>query len=163
MAAPILGIDPGLDGAAVLLVAGAPTFFDTPTVTIGRGRSTKRAYAEQQMAQIVRQATSMNPGLKVVIESVHSMPGQGVRSVFTFGEGFGLWRGILAACEVPFELVSPQRWKAGLLDGTGKDKDASRLRAMQLYPAATEWLKRKKDNGRADALLIAEWGRRSLA
>jgi hypothetical protein len=81
--------------------------------------------------------------------------------MFGFGKGYGMWIGIVAALEIPYTLVTPQAWKKELMQGI-KDKDAGRLRAMQLFPAYNEWLVRKRDIGRADALLIAEYGRRQL-
>ena len=163
MSIPILGIDPGLDGAAVLLAGDdLPRFFDTPTLNVGKGKVVRRVYAEQEMARTIRGVVAEFRGLTAVLEQVHSMPGQGVRSVFTFGTGYGLWLGILSALEVPFQIVTPQRWKGMLMDGQGKEKDASRLRAMQLFPSVSASLARKKDVDRADALLIAEYGRRVL-
>jgi len=82
------------------------------------------------------------------------MPGQGVRSMFTIGVGHGLFLGILAAVGLPYTRVRPAIWKRTL--GLGKDKEASRLRAQQLYPGAD--LRRKKDHGRAEALLLAWYG-----
>ena len=95
----------------------------------------------------------------VAIERVHSMPKQGVASSFKFGMGFGIWLGILAALRLPHELVTPQAWKKLMLAGMPKEKDASRQRAMQLFPDVD--LSLKRHHGRADALLIAEWLRRT--
>jgi crossover junction endodeoxyribonuclease RuvC len=81
--------------------------------------------------------------------------------MFTMGRGLGTWEGVLAGLGIPYELVTPQRWKKALMDGMGKDKDASRLQAIRLFPAIAGQLARKKDDGRADALLIAEYGRRT--
>ena len=92
----------------------------------------------------------------VAIEESQSMPGQGVRSMFTIGLGFGVWLGILAALELPFTRVRPALWKTAI-GLRGKDKEASRLRAQQLFPTAD--LRRKKDHGRAEALLLALYGR----
>lgn len=159
----VLGIDPGLDGAAVLLAGDEPPhFFDTPTLNVGRGKAVRRVYAETEMARTIRDIAAETPGLFAFLEQVHSMPGQGVRSMFTMGTGYGLWLGILSALQIPFAVVTPQRWKGALMDGQGKEKDASRARAMQLFPTASASLARKKDVDRADALLIAEYGRRIL-
>jgi len=86
------------------------------------------------------------------------MPGQGVSSVFSFGKSAGIIEGILAAEKIPMVLVTPQKWKkrAGII---GKEKDAARTLALQLYPQIASHLDRKKDVGRADALLIAHFGR----
>lgn len=152
----IVGIDPGLDGAvAVIWPNGNVNVLDTPTLNVGRGGKVRREYHAAGMAELVTRAATF-----VVIEAVHSMPGQGVRSMFSMGYGLGLWVGIVAASHIPYQTVTPQRWKGALMDGMGKEKDASRLRASQLYPGVAERLARKRDVGRADALLIAEWGRR---
>jgi crossover junction endodeoxyribonuclease RuvC len=82
------------------------------------------------------------------------MPGQGTRSMFTTGYGMGIWVGILATLEFPYTTVRPQVWKRALR--LSKDKEASRLRAIQLFPGAD--LRRKKDHGRAEALLLAYYG-----
>jgi hypothetical protein len=83
------------------------------------------------------------------------MPGQETRSTFTVGLGFGIWLGVLAALALPYTRVRPAIWKRAL--GLGKDKEQARLRAMQLFPQAD--LRRKRDHGRAEALLLAWWGR----
>lgn len=159
---PIIGIDPGLDGCAVLIDGDHIAFYDTPTLNVGKGKQVRRQHSEQEMADLLRRIGADHPNAIAVLERVHSMPGQGVRSMFTMGQGFGLWLGMLAALEIPCELVTPQRWKAALMDGQGREKDAARLRAMQLFPSVADQLTRKKDSGRADALLMAEWGRRVL-
>jgi hypothetical protein len=82
----------------------------------------------------------------------------GVTSAFNFGMGFGMWIGICAALELPYQLVHPATWKARLMADMGKEKDASRVRAMQLYPYTAKDLARKKDHARGDALLLAHFG-----
>ena len=82
--------------------------------------------------------------------------------MFNFGKGFGLWLGILAGLGIPHTLVTPQAWKKEMMQGMG-DKDAARIRAQELFPHCVDSLSRKKDIGRADALLIAEYGRRQMA
>jgi crossover junction endodeoxyribonuclease RuvC len=84
------------------------------------------------------------------------MPGQGTRSMFTTGYGYGLWIGLLTTLRFPYTPIRPGIWKRSL--ALGKDKEASRLRAMQLYPGAA--LRRKRDHGRAEALLLASYGLR---
>lgn len=157
----VIGIDPGLDGALVALVRGSDatiTVLDTPTLTVQGPKGNKREYNLASMSEMVRSLAV--PGTRAFVEKVHSMPGQGVRSMFSMGVGLGAWLGILAGLQIPYELVTPQRWKKALLPDMGKDKDASRLRAIQLFPAHANLFARKKDDGRADAMLIAEYGRR---
>lgn len=120
------------------------------------GPKMKRRYQVPAMAELLRGNVSF-----VIIENVHSMPGQGVASSFSFGYGLGLWVGIVVALEIPYEMVTPQRWKGVMMNGQGKEKDAARYRAQQLFPTIADQLARKKDDGRAEALLIAEYGRRS--
>lgn len=163
----IIGIDPGLDGAVAVLgysddrpgFDGAPILFDTPTLTVRGAKGNKREYNLHEMAKFLRQFTAVPS--RVFIEKVHSMPGQGVRSMFSMGYGAGAWAGILAALDFSYSYITPQRWKGVLLDGMGHDKDAGRLRAIQLFPAQSDLFARKKDDGRADAILIAEYGRRT--
>jgi len=145
-----IGIDPGLSGAVAVISSDMSEVFDTPVVKITGGKKIKREFNARAMAAILEfyAGTAM-----VGIESVHSMPGQGVASCFSFGKGFGIWLGILATLKLPFHLITPQRWKKTMLDGMGKEKDNSRLRAIQLFPhqpLALKW-----HHGRADALLIA--------
>ena len=105
----------------------------------------------------------------VTIEKVQAMPGSdgkggrqsmGATSAFNFGLGFGMWLGILAALEIPHQQVHPATWKAAVMRDSTKDKDASRVKAMQMYPKTAKDLTRKKDHGRADALLMAVWAMR---
>jgi crossover junction endodeoxyribonuclease RuvC len=88
------------------------------------------------------------------------MPKQGVASSFCFGQGLGMWQGIIAALGLPLEMPSPQRWKKEMLADQGKDKDASRFKAIALFPALAAQMSRVKDDGRAEAILMAEYGRR---
>ena len=87
----------------------------------------------------------------------------GATSAFNFGLGFGMWLGILAALEIPHQQVHPATWKAVMMRDSTKDKDASRVKAMQLFPQSAKDLTRKKDHGRADALLMAAWAMRVSA
>lgn len=135
-------------------------FFDTPTLK-GRG-SGKREYDLAAMAAFLRYQKELTMGyLKVGLESVHAMPMQGVTSMFSMGRGLGIWQGLLAAFEIPYTMITPQRWKKTLMDGMPKGKESSIVRAKQLFPGAELTL--KKHHNRADALLIAEYLRRSCA
>jgi len=152
----IIGIDPGQTGAvAIIHDDGDITLHDTPTELVKKGKGSKTEYLPAEMAGILNSCRYGH----CFIEKVGAMPGQGVTSMFNFGKGFGLWLGILAAYQIPYTLVTPQAWKKVLMAGAG-DKDAARGRAQQLYPQVSSQLSRKKDIGRADALLIAEYGRR---
>jgi len=153
-----IGIDPGLNGAVgVIDKQGTPYVFDTPTMVVS-GVKDKRVYHTTAMALLLKPFSTEN--VLVVLESVHSMPKQGVASSFSFGQGLGMWQGIIAALGLPLEMPSPQRWKKEMLADQGKDKDASRFKAIHLFPSLASQLSRKKDDGRAEALLLAEYGRR---
>ena len=155
----IIGIDPGLTGAvAAILPDKAIDFHDCPTLKLGN----KTVVNPAGMAALLIQYQKLDSALLVGIEKIHSMPGQGVASTFTFGEGYGCWLGILAALGISHELVTPQAWKKGMMDGQAKDKDGSRVVALRLFPEVAEKLRLKKHHGRADALLLAEYLRRNL-
>jgi crossover junction endodeoxyribonuclease RuvC len=158
-----IGIDPGLNGAVAIIgdgyQVGGGEVHDTPIMDVGGDDKVRRKYNTGAMAALLKQFLG-RPDVLVVLESVHSMPKQGVASSFTFGEGLGMWKGIIAAYGLPLELPSPQRWKKEMLADQGKDKSASRYKAIQLFPVLSTQLGRVKDDGRAEALLMAEYGRR---
>lgn len=148
-----IGIDPGNTGAVAVLTMcdKLVEVFDMPTMLDG-GRSKKQKVNAAALNDMLGKYPEVNVAY---IEKVGAMPGQGVSSMFTFGMGFGVIQGVCAARGIPFFLVTPQAWKkrAGLI---GKDKDFARTQAQQIFAGAS--LVRKKDVGRADALLIAYYG-----
>jgi crossover junction endodeoxyribonuclease RuvC len=150
-----IGIDPGLDGAIAVIDGPAQHFMDTPTAQVG----TKREMDAHAATRLLK-SLCQGKDCFVAVEKVHAMPGQGVTSMFSFGRGYGTWLGILAALGIPHNTVAPQTWKKVMLADGGKEKDASRVKAMQLYPQIADQLSRKKDHGRADALLMAAWAQR---
>ena len=157
-----IGIDPGL-GGAVAIVPAEPAIdpiviHDTPVVNVGAEGKIRRKPNVSAMASILRPYIGANA--TVILESVHAMPRQGVSSSFTFGEGLGIWKGIIAAFELPLWLVSPQRWKKEMMADQGREKSAARYKAMQLFPEVASQLSRVKDDGRAEALLMAAYGKR---
>ena len=156
------GIDPGISGAiAVIGEAGTVEFFDTPTLQVKSGKSLKNVMDANAAALILQ---AIHPDY-VIIEKVWAMTKgmggatMGATSAFNFGMGFGIWLGIIAALQIPHEQVAPVTWKKRLMMDMGQEKDASRLRAMQLFPQASGSLNLKKHHGRADALLLAHYGR----
>ena len=169
----VIGIDPGKSGAIALVHDRAAIWVKScPIIKPKKGKS---QYDERAMAKIISDETDgefiMNPlttrrGIPapridlVVIESVHAMPGQGVSSMFNFGMGFGIWLGILASKSIPYELVTPQRWKKDMLaDIPGDDKKArSVIAAKRMFPDLEFPL--KKDHDKAEAVLLAAWGTR---
>ena len=153
----VVGIDPGLSGAVALVWPATPetvTTWDTPTVLVKVGTHQRRDYDAAAMVNVLVVA---NPGL-VILERPHAMPKSmgGSLASFSLGRGVGVWEGILAALRFRYELVSPQRWKQ-YFQLLGQPKDASRLKAARLFPSAELHL--KKHDGRAEALLLAEYGR----
>lgn len=159
----IIGIDPGIGGAISFIVCGSPSVFDTPTFLV-QGKKNKRHFDIPAMKKLI-EFLEGGEGTRAFIEAVSAMPGGGVRtmgatSAFSFGRGVGIWEGLLVGLGIPYTRVQPQRWKKVMMDGEPKDKGASILVAKRFFPGVE--LNRKKDHGRADALLIAEYGRRSL-
>ena len=153
----ILGIDPGLTGGWALLTDHG-AFVGADDLPIIRDNSTAWVDAPELVAQI-NACLSERVHIRAVIERVHSMPAQGISSAFTFGVGFGSVLACLQLLPASIEFVSPAAWKRGL--GLSKDKSASLDRARLLYPQAS--LKRQKDDGRAEALLIAHWAWKGTA
>ncbi|MBN7138983.1 hypothetical protein A7A76_07730 [Lysobacter enzymogenes] len=149
------GIDPGLSGAVWPLIDGEPgPFLDMPTRKVGD-------WGEVDAAALVawlRQVREAHPGahFTACVEKVGAMPTDGATSAFRFGEGTGRIVGVLESLAIPYSRAIPAVWKRhyGLL---GQGKDAGRELAIRLFPRAAGDLKRKKDNGRADALLLARW------
>ena len=151
----IIGIDPGQTGALAFVENGKVVqVIDMPTMarTHGKGNQVDPYSLSLELCKI---GTARIDG--VVMEQVAAMPGQGVTSVFNFGESVGIVKGVLGSLQLPVRMVTPQKWKktANLI---GKDKDAARSLAIQLHPEAAEFLSRKKDVGRADAICIARFG-----
>jgi crossover junction endodeoxyribonuclease RuvC len=149
----ILGIDPGLSGAiAALSERGHLVIHDMPTLSIERGGKTKRTINAAALAGTIRELAPA----RAVIERVGAMPGQGVTSMFAFGRSLGIVEGIIGALNIPVSYVAPRTWQGALK--VPKGKDGARLRASEMMPAYAALWHRKRDDGRADAALIALWG-----
>lgn len=151
-----IGIDPGLSGGvAILWPSGTVEVYDTPTAKSGKGSD----YLTASMVELLWGVRF--PELPVAaLEQGMAMPRQGSTSTFKTGRGCGLWEGILAGLGIPYELVAPQRWKRALGLPAGADKSASRLYAQRLFPQVADRFARVRDDGRAEAALLAEWRRR---
>jgi crossover junction endodeoxyribonuclease RuvC len=149
----ILAIDPGAKGALAFFrpEQGTLELIDTPTVEVKRGQKLKTEISPQMLAAIIR---ARNPSI-AILEIVGAMPGQGVSSMFQFGRGVGMLEGILSALDVPVTYISPQGWQKAVNARSGKD--GNRQRAAELFPAYAHMFARKKDDGRADAALMAWW------
>ncbi len=158
----VLGIDPGFTGAlAVLGYTADPLVYDAPVLEVASARGTRREPDLPRMSRLLQQFEQY-PRVHVFIERVHAMPESSARAAFAFGHGFGAWEGIAVALGYALTRVEPARWKGAMMDGMGKEKDAARLRAAMLFPSVAHLFARRCDDGRAEALLIAEYGRRSL-
>jgi crossover junction endodeoxyribonuclease RuvC len=150
-----LGIDPGASGAiAVLREDGVlVAVIDMPVVELKVGKAMKRRVSPELLAHEM----SLYAGSVVFLEQVSAMPGQGVSSMFAFGESYGIVKGVLAALGMSINLVTPNTWKKAM--GLNAGKDGSRAKAIQMWPSHVGDFKRVKDDGRAEACLIAEFGR----
>jgi hypothetical protein len=166
MAEVFIGIDPGLDGALAVIDGTAVLLHDTPVGEVGKQGGKRRVYLEALMADLLRPYAGRP--VRVMLERSQAMGArvqgrtQGVSSSFSIGEGYGLWRGILAGLGMTWETVPPATWKKALLGVQGSEKDASRVLAIRMFPATADQLKLKRHHGRAEALLLAEWGRRKV-
>jgi crossover junction endodeoxyribonuclease RuvC len=149
----VAGIDPGLSGAVCVFDAtkGMLTILDMPTVEVKSGKTVKRKLSEPMLAELLRPHQIEHAAL----EQVSAMPGQGVSSMFSFGQSYGAIRGVLAGLRVPITMVTPAKWMRDLKLTGGKD--GNRQRAAELFPAYAASFSRKKDDGRADAALLAYW------
>jgi crossover junction endodeoxyribonuclease RuvC len=150
----ILGIDPGASGGIAFfsMQRGLLSIFDMPTVEVKRGGKNKREVSAAMLNAIIG-ARDIDAAF---VEKVGAMPGQGVSSMFQFGRSVGMIEGVLSALEIPTNYVTPQSWQKAV--GARGGKDASRARAAELFPAYAANFTRKKDDGRADAALIAWYG-----
>lgn len=151
----ILGVDPGLKGGLALFdaVGGKLVVMDMPVVTITKAKKTKHEVSAAMLAAALREFAPLID--RAFIEKVGAMPGQGVTSMFSFGRSVGTVEGVLAALSIPTYYVTPQTWQAFVRI---KGKEESRGRAAQLFPAFADQFTRAKDDGRADAALIAWFG-----
>jgi len=155
----LIGIDPGCTGALVALDdAATAVVWWSPMPTMKAGKSTRVNGAALASALIGLRDDLTFGRSHVYLEQVHSMPRQGVASVFTFGHAAGVAEGVVAGLGIPYTLVTPQAWKkrAGLI---GEDKDAARSRAIQLWPHWRTLDAKAKGQAVADAALIAKFGR----
>ena len=151
----IIGIDPGLNGAiAVLQDLKVKEIFDVPVMP--EGKKNKRQLNSAQLVKLLKDIVSDDEEIAVVVENVSAMPGQGVTSMFNFGQTFGAIKGICAALGLPIFFVRPAKWKKHF-DLINSSKDASRTKAIEMYPLLSDQLSKKKDVNKSDAILIARF------
>jgi len=160
----IFGIDPGVSGAICALRYGKIIeVYEMPTMI--DGKKNKRQVNGAEVTNIFNKVINTNlkathinneDEVKVVVEHVTAMPGQGVTSMFNFGQSFGAIKGICAALKLPIYFVRPTKWKKHF-NLIKTNKDASRTKVIEIYPNISSELSRKKDSNKADAILIARY------
>ncbi len=128
--------------------------FDVPVMP--EGKKNKRQLNSAQLVKMLKDVISENEEIIVVVENVSAMPGQGVTSMFNFGQTFGAIKGICAALGLPIFFVRPAKWKKHF-DLINSSKDASRTKAIEMYPSISDQLSKKKDVNKSDAILIARF------
>ena len=153
----IIGIDPGISGSICFFEDGKIVdVVIMPTMIEGK-KNKRQVNGSQIYNEILKRIIDIDKkNIKVVIEQVSAMPGQGVTSMFNFGQSFGILKGMCSAMQLPMYFVRPAKWKKyfGLINS---EKDASRTRAIEMFPYFSSQLSKKKDSNKADAILIASF------
>ena len=153
----IIGIDPGMSGSICFFEDGKILdVIEMPTMTDGK-KNKKQVNGSQIYNEISRRIDKIEKkNIRAIIEQVSAMPGQGVTSMFNFGQSFGILKGICSAMQIPMYFARPAKWKKyfGLINS---EKDASRTRAIEMFPYFSSQLSKKKDSNKADAILIASF------
>ncbi len=153
----VIGIDPGISGSICFFNEGKIIdVVEMPTMTEGK-KNKKQVNGAQIFYEISERIKKLDKrDIKIVIEQVSAMPGQGVTSMFNFGQSFGILKGICSAMQLPMYFVRPAKWKK-YFNLINSEKDASRTRAIEIFPYFSSQLSRKKDSNKADAILIASF------
>ena len=150
----IIGIDPGISGSICFFQDGKIIdVVEMPTMAEGK-KNKKQVNGSQIFNEILVRINKLDKNdIKVVIEQVSAMPGQGVTSMFNFGQSFGILKGICSAMQLPMYFVRPAKWKK-YFNLINSEKDASRTKAIEIFPYFSSHLSKKKDSNKADAILI---------
>ena len=153
----IIGIDPGISGAISFFEDGKILdVIDMPSMAEGK-KNKRQVNGAQIYNEIKKRIKIVKKGkVCVVIEQVSAMPGQGVTSMFNFGQSFGVIKGICAAMQLPIYLVRPAKWKK-YFNLLKTEKEASRTKAIEIFPQISHMLSKKKDSNKADAILISSF------
>ena len=153
----IIAIDPGITGSICFFEDGKIiNLVEMPNMTDGK-KNKKQVNGSQLYNEISSKIKNIEKkNIKVVIEQVSAMPGQGVTSMFNFGQSFGVLKGICSAMQLPMYFVRPAKWKK-YFNLINSEKDASRTKAIEVFPYISPQLSRKKDSNKADAILIASF------
>jgi crossover junction endodeoxyribonuclease RuvC len=153
----IIGIDPGISGSVCFFEDGKILdVVEMPTMTEGKKnkRQVNGSQVYNEILKRIKQADKKD--IKVIIEQVSAMPGQGVTSMFNFGQSYGILKGICSAMQLPMYFVRPAKWKK-YFSLINSEKDASRTKAIEIFPYFSSQLSKKKDSNKADAILIASF------
>ena len=153
----VIGIDPGISGSICFLNDGEILeVIEMPIMTDGK-KNKKQVNGSQVYNELIKRIKGFEKNqIRVVIEHVSAMPGQGVTSMFNFGQSFGILKGICTAMQLPMFFVRPAKWKK-YFNLLNSQKDASRTRVIEIFPYFSSQLSRKKDTNKADAILIASF------
>ena len=152
----IIGIDPGISGSICFFQDGKILeVIEMPVMTDGK-KNKKQINGSQIYNEFLKKINGKDDEIRVVIEQVSAMPGQGVTSMFNFGQSFGILKGICSAMQLPMYFVRPSKWKK-YFNLINSEKDASRTRAIEIFPYFSSQLSKKKDSNKADAILIASF------
>jgi crossover junction endodeoxyribonuclease RuvC len=153
----IIGIDPGITGSICFFEDGKIIdVVEMPNMAEGK-KNKKQVNGAQIYNEIsLRIKHLKKEEVKVIIEQVSAMPGQGVTSMFNFGQSFGILKGICSAMQLPMYFVRPSKWKK-YFNLINSEKDASRTKAIEIFPYFSAQLSKKKDSNKADAILIASF------
>ena len=153
----IIGIDPGISGSICFLEDGKITdVVEMPTMAEGK-KNKRQVNGSQIYNEISERIHKIDKqDIRIIIEQVSAMPGQGVTSMFNFGQSFGILKGICSAMQLPMYFVRPAKWKK-YFNLINSEKDASRTKAIEIFPYFSSELSRKKDSNKADAILIASF------
>ena len=152
----IIGIDPGISGSICFFKDGRIIeVIEMPVMTEGK-KNKKQVNGAQIYNEFLKRINKKEDEIRVVIEQVSAMPGQGVTSMFNFGQSFGILKGICSAMQLPMFFVRPAKWKK-YFNLINSQKDASRTRAIEIFPYFSTQLSKKKDSNKADAILIASF------
>ena len=153
----IIGIDPGISGSICFFKDGKILdVIEMPTMTEGK-KNKRQVNGSQIYNEILKRVKKVEKQeIRVVIEQVSAMPGQGDTSMFNFGQSFGILKGICSAMQLPMYFVRPAKWKK-YFNLINSEKDASRTRAIEIFPYFSSQLSKKKDSNKADAILIASF------
>ena len=153
----IIGIDPGISGSICFFKDGKILdVVEMPTMTEGK-KNKKQVNGSQIYNEILKRVNKLEKSdIRVIVEQVSAMPGQGVTSMFNFGQSYGILKGICSAMQLPIYFVRPAKWKK-YFNLLNSEKDASRTRAIEIFPYFSSQLSKKKDANKADAILIASF------